>query len=66
MPRGKPKRIDRPVEKTVSLPQTVVTRVDLELFSAIDGKVPFGAWAGLIEGLLLEWLEKVGKQAAQP
>ena len=41
---ARPKKTDRPVEKNISLPQSVVVRVELELFSELEGKVPFGAW----------------------
>ena len=41
---ARPKKTDRPIEKNISLPQSVVVRVELELFSELEGKVPFGAW----------------------
>lgn len=50
MPR--PRKAIRPIEKNISLPQDVVARVDLELYSEIDGKVPFGAWQKFIERLI--------------
>ena len=50
---ARPKRTDRPVEKRISLPESLVARVELELYSELEGKVPFGAWQTLI-GQLLE------------
>ena len=50
MPR--PRKAIRPVEKNLSLPQDLVTKVDLELWSEVEGKVPFGAWSNYIEGLI--------------
>jgi hypothetical protein len=50
MPR--PRKAIRPVEKNISLPQDLVTRVDLELWSEVEGKVPFGAWQKYVEGLI--------------
>jgi len=55
----KPKLTIRPVEKNISIPQTIAVKVDLELMSEIDGKVPHGAWAKLVTTLLEGWLEKV-------
>lgn len=49
---GRAKKTDRPIEKNISLPQSIVVRVELELFSALEGKVPFGAWQKYIVGLI--------------
>lgn len=58
MPR--PRRTDRPVEKNISLPETLVVKVDLMLFSDLEGKVPFGAWKGYVESLIRQDLMKKG------
>lgn len=50
MPR--PRKTDRPVEKNISLPTSTVARVELELFSELEGKVPFGAWQKFLVGLI--------------
>lgn len=50
MPR--PKKTDRPVEKNISLPESIVLRVELELHSELEGRVPFGAWQRYIVGLI--------------
>ena len=62
---ARPIKTDRPVEKNLSLPSSLVARVDLELFSALEGKVPFGAWQKYVVGLIEEDLAKVSKQAAE-
>lgn len=49
---GRAKKTDRPIEKNISLPQSIVVRVELELFSALEGKVPFGAWQKYIVELI--------------
>ena len=49
---ARPKKTDRPVEKNISLPQSVVVCVELELFSELEGKVPFGAWQRYIVRLV--------------
>ena len=50
------KKIDRPVEKTICLPESLVARVDLQLYSELEGKVPFGAWQKLVTNLLENYL----------
>lgn len=52
----KPARVIRPVEKNISLPADLVTKVDLELYSEVEERVPFGAWSKLVEQLLRDWL----------
>lgn len=54
----KPKNVIPPVEKTLSLPGNVVAEVELRLFSELEGRVPHGAWARLITGLLQDWLNR--------
>ena len=55
MARGKPPKILRPVSKHLSLPEDIVAKVELELYSELEQRVPHGAWAALIEQLLREW-----------
>jgi len=55
---ARPLKAVRPVEKNLSLPQDVVTKVDLELWSEVEGKVPFGAWSRYVEGLIRNDLAK--------
>lgn len=50
MPR--PLKAIRPVEKTINLPQTICTQVDLLLFSEFEQRVPYGAWAKYVQGLI--------------
>lgn len=50
MPR--PKLAIRPVEKNINLPQTICTKVDLILFSEIEGRVPHGAWSRYVCNLI--------------
>lgn len=55
---ARPRKAIRPVEKNISLPEDLVARVDLELFSELEGKVPFGAWQRYLERLIREDLAK--------
>lgn len=49
---ARPSKTDRPQEKNISLPSSLVAKVDLELFSSLEGRVPHGAWARYIIGLI--------------
>lgn len=58
---AKPRKAIKSVEKTVSIDEDLVARVDLELFSELEGKVPFGAWKKYLQSLILEDLRKRGQ-----
>ena len=60
MPR--PRKAVPSVEKNLSLPRDLVVAVDLELFSDLEGKVPFGAWGKYVERLIREDLAKRRRQ----
>lgn len=62
MPR--PRKTDRPVEKNISLPTSTVARVELELFSELEGKVPFGAWQKFLVGLIEQHFARLDRQKA--
>lgn len=55
---ARPPRTDRPVEKNISLPTSLVVQVELELYSEVEGKVPFGAWGKYVERLIREDLAR--------
>lgn len=55
----KPQRVDRPVEKSISLPRSLTTQVDLLLYSELEARVPHGAWAKLVEQLLRQHLATI-------
>lgn len=56
--------IIKPVEKKLSLDAELVAKVELMLFSDIEGRVPYGAWAGFIEQLLREHFARKARQEA--
>ncbi len=61
---ARPKKAISSTEKTICIPTPVVLQVDLLLFSELEGRVPHGAWAGYVTGLIMQDLEKrkgVGK-----
>lgn len=49
---GRPAKIDTPIRQRVTLPTSIATRVDLLLFSEIEGKVPRGAFSEYVERLI--------------
>lgn len=61
MPR--PRLVDRPVEKTISIPSSITTKVDLLLHSELEGRVPHGKWSELVGQLLRDWLKGKGVES---
>ena len=49
------------VKKNIALTLATATRLELELYSEVDGRVPVGAQAELIERLLVEHFAKLDK-----
>jgi hypothetical protein len=56
---GRTRKTIRPIEKNISLPETLVAEVDLLLYSELEGRVPYGAWKGLVQMLLEKFVEDV-------
>lgn len=44
-------------EKSLSIPRELAVRVDLLLYSAVEERVPFGAWSQYVENLIRADLE---------
>ena len=57
MPRVK--QTVRTISKHISLPEDLVARMELELFSEVEGKIPVGAQQELFTRLLREHLDKM-------
>lgn len=57
---ARPKMAIRSVEKTLCLPAPLVDRVDLILFSELEGRVPFGAWKEFVVKAIENYLEREG------
>ena len=49
---GRPRKAVPSIEKNVSLPRDLVVAVELELYSEVEGKVPFAAWQKYLESLI--------------
>jgi hypothetical protein len=61
---ARPASINKPIEKKLSLDAELVAKVELALFSDLEGRVPYGAWSGLIEQLLREYFSRAERQHA--
>ena len=61
---ARPASINKPIEKKLSLDAELVAKVELALFSDLEGRVPYGAWSGLIEQLLREYFSRAERQRA--
>lgn len=55
MPR--PRKVDKPVNKNLSIRSSLVEEIDNQLADVLTGKPRYGAWGELIESLLTKWLE---------
>ena len=51
-----------PASKNLQLPSDIVARVDLLLYSELEGRVPHGAWAKLVTELLRNHLDNQPKE----
>lgn len=60
---ARPTKADKPIEKYISLPTSLVAAVELKLFSELEGRVPYGAWSKYVEQLIHDDLSK--KQASK-
>jgi hypothetical protein len=55
---GRHKKVVPSIGKHMTIPQDLLAKVELELWSEAEGKVPHGAWQELQIELLTEWLVK--------
>ena len=53
---GRPARVEALWEVHCKLPVSLRNRIELELFSPLQGRVPHGAFTKLVEHLLRRWL----------
>ena len=60
----KPRRVDRPIEKSINLPVSLCTKIDLLLYSELEGRVPHGAWSKLVAQLLESHITKLSEGKA--
>ena len=62
---ARPRKVTPSVEKTICLARDLVIAVDLELYSELEGRIPFGAWQRYIESLIRDDLARRGVRNGQ-
>jgi len=60
MPRVK--KLDKPIPVRFYIPESILTRVKLELWSDLEQKVPFGMMSELVSKLFANWLKERSEQ----
>lgn len=63
---SRPKSLTRRIKKNISLPEDIVARMELELFSEVDGRIPVNAQSELIEKLLRQHYQRQDNTDAGP
>jgi len=58
--RGRPTKTIRSVQINISLPEDLVARMKLHLWSEAEGKVPHGVQSAFIEQAVREYLQRSG------
>lgn len=61
MSRGRPPNAIPSEPLNLRLPTDIKAKIDLHLFSEVEGRVPKGAYARFFESLAREFFQKVGK-----
>lgn len=56
MPRLK--KIDKSIRLEVQIPTSIMSKVQLELYSDLEGKIPMGKMSELVSKLLTQWLRQ--------
>lgn len=62
MPR--PRKTVRTVFKHIGIPEDLAAKMEIHLFSTVEGKIPLGAQQEFITGLLRDYFE--GRTTAEP
>jgi hypothetical protein len=55
---ARPKKLIRTVYKNIAIPEDLAAKMELELYSEVEGKIPFGAQQEFFTGLLREYFNK--------
>lgn len=58
--------VDRPVQKCIMLPESIVTAVEQRISDPLTERPPHGAWGRLVGGLLQEWLRRNSQGTSPP
>jgi hypothetical protein len=57
---GRHRKVDRPRDIELHIPESIYIKIREQLYSEIEGKVPYGAISNLGTQLFIEWLEGRG------
>lgn len=57
---AQPRKIDRGMKLNLQIPASILAKVQVELYSEIEGRVPFGAMSKLGTELFTDWLKSRG------
>lgn len=60
---ARPKKVLRTVYTNIGLPEDLVAKVKLELYSEVEGKIPFGAQQEFFSNLLRNYFSAKGVKA---
>lgn len=55
---ARPKKLIRTVYKNIAIPEDLVAKIELELFSEVEGKIPFGAQQEFFTRLLMNYFSR--------
>jgi hypothetical protein len=55
---ARPKKLIRTVYKNIAIPEDLAAKVELELYSEVEGKIPFGAQQEFFSRLLRAYFDK--------
>lgn len=61
---AKPKNVIPTVEKKLQIASDLCVRMELELFSDLEGKIPYGEQSKLVNQLLRKHFEKLDNERA--
>lgn len=65
MAAGRPPNIMRPVQLTTTLPEDLRAKLDLHLYSTVEGRVPHGAYSKFLAERIREFFEPKPKPGVQ-
>lgn len=61
MARGRPSNTIKTVERKIQIPEALDAKLQLLLYSEVDGRVPYGALSGLTVPLLEDLVNRITK-----
>jgi len=62
---ARPTKTIRTIYKNIGLPEDLVAKLELELFSEVEGKIPFGAQQEFFTKLLREYFNSKQRKGVQ-